>query len=859
MGKRCVHSGLALLLSLLALLMWAAAPAAAATSPGGVVDDRAGLFSDAELARLEEELTGRRFAYRVVILEDAFAGPEPDDAEVRFQEMADGLLADVPREAVLITIALDEGLVDFRVWQDGPVQSVFREATGGAFAESVDRILDAFIPPAVEGDIAAAIVAAADRIESLAAAAAAAPGQSAPGTAGSGPARPPAGGGTAVGGTTGRSVRPGLLGAVLAGLAALAAAVLEVALFAQYRRSHRRCVELRNSFVSDLVKLHEQDLPLARNYDGEETRGHVAAAAAAADRAFDAYRAGSEKLAEAERLARRLRFAAGTRALDEVHKAFRQAADANREAQEAYAPVSAAILGWDEAAGDAAAKREEVSRALADLHGRTGWALPRLLERAEEAARVQQTADAARPMDPVRAVRVMREACEAFAAIRTDVDRLAGLHGAWTAQQQDAGKAGEEIEETRAALGLRFVEEDPARALEQALKQQARAEERMALGDVTEAQQALDAGQSALDEVRAILGRYREAVEQIPAKRQALAEAAAWLAGEQGAVRAVLEQVAARYAAEDWADFRDLPAALADLERRTRADLAEADRLVQPEAQRYLQAYRLLTDRLAETAALRERAGALRALPGRLAAGEEAARDQLGRVEREWAAAQETVARSGLVLPRDLAQRASRIEGTLGYVRRLLAERPVSVGRAGREVAGALEQATGLRRSVEELARRAEEARARLRRARAEATAALVHSRFNPGAAQALQRALDAGERALAEGRYDQAAAEADAASRSARLLVAAYERHKAEERRRQMAMTAAAAEAVRLASAPRDRHGPGSRGFGGGGFGGGGPRGSGGGGGFGGGPRGSGGGGRFGGGRGSGGGGRWK
>ena len=69
------------------------------------------------------------------------------------------------------------------------------------------------------------------------------------------------------------------------------------------------------------------------------------AAAAAADRAFDAYRTGSEKLAEAERLARRWRFGSATRALDAVHKAFTQAAAANREAQEAYAPVSAAVHG----------------------------------------------------------------------------------------------------------------------------------------------------------------------------------------------------------------------------------------------------------------------------------------------------------------------------------------------------------------------------------------------------------------------------------------------------------------------------------------------------------------------------------
>ena len=316
MVKRSVRSVPALILSLLAALLWVAAPAVAATSSGGVVEDRAGIFSAAELERLENDLTGRRFGFRVIILEEAFAGAEPVDAEARFQAMADELLADVPRDAVLITIAMEEGLVDFRVWRDGAVQSAFREATGRAFERSVEQIMDAFVPPAAEGDIAGAIVAAADRIESLAAAPAAQPS---PATGGSGAGRPspgPGGSGVAqpgAGGAAARTSAPGRIGAVLAGLAALIAAVVELALFLQYRRTHRKCLELRNSFVSDLVKMHEQDLPLARNYDGQETRGHVTAAAAASDRAFDAYRAGSEKLAEAARLARRWRFGAGTR------------------------------------------------------------------------------------------------------------------------------------------------------------------------------------------------------------------------------------------------------------------------------------------------------------------------------------------------------------------------------------------------------------------------------------------------------------------------------------------------------------------------------------------------------------------
>jgi len=855
MVKRSVHSRPVLLLSLLAVLLAIALPAVAATSPGGVVDDRAGIFSDDELVQLEDALTGRRFAYRVVILEEAFAGPEPADGMTRFQSMAADLMSElsVPRNGVLITVAMKEGLVDFRVWEDGSVQSAFRRATGQPFEDFSDLMVDDFAGPAIEGDFAGAVRAVADRIESLAAEPA--PGPSSPGTGVASPAKPAPSPGSSTtvtpppGRTAVRSWSLGLAGLVLAGLAALIAGILELALFLQYRRSHRACIERRNSFVPGLVKLHEQDLPLGRNYEGPETRDHVQAAAAATDRAFDAYRAGSEKLDEAERLARRWRFGAATRALDEVLKAFGRAADAHREAQEAYAPVSAAILGWNDAVTETASRREGAAQAIADLQGGTGWALPGLQEELEDAVRLQQAAEADRAEDPVRALRLMQEAGQAFAAVGADAARLGELRQAHAAQQQDAARARSEIEELRVSLGLRFVEEDPVAALERALKEQARAVERMSLGDVVGAGEALAGGQAALDDVRAILARYREAVGQYPAKRQALTEGAAWLAGGQGPARAVIDQLAARYAAEDWADVRDLPEAMADLERRARVGLEEAARLTQPEVQRYLEAYRLLNDRLAELAALRERAELLQARPDRLAEAEGAARDQLVRAEREWAAAQQVVAAQGLVLPRTLSERWSRIDGWLGEVRLLLAERPLRVGRAGREAAGVLEMAGGLRRSAEELARQAETARARLRQARTEASAALVHSRFSPSAASALQRALDAGERALAAGQYEQAIAEADSAMASARALVAAYQRHLAEERRRREAMAAAAAASLRRSS--------GSRGGGfGGGFGGG--RTSGGGGRFGGGT--SGGGGRFGGGgRTSGGGGRFR
>ncbi|WP_374712448.1 hypothetical protein [Symbiobacterium terraclitae] len=838
MPKRSTHPApVAVILSLLAALLLTALPAMAATSPGGVVDDRSGTLSASELAEVEEALAGRRFAYRVVILDAAFPGGEPPDAEFQFQTIADNLLADVPREAVLITIAMQEGLVDFRVWQDGPVQAAFREATGRAFAAYSGQMLDAFAAKAVNDDIAGAIIAAADRIEELATAKPAVPARPSPGGTGSVPSP-----GTRPAPSTGRGVSPSLLALILGGLAALVAALVELALFLRYRRLRGECVALRDGFVSTLVKMHEQDLPLARNYDGEETRSHVVAAGEASDRAFDAYRAGGEKMAEAEGLARRWRFGAAAKALKAARAAYEQAAEADRQAQQAFAPVAEAIHGWEAAASGAAANRQAAGDGIAELRSRTGWALVRLDERVAGAARIQAEAEGARAEDPVRALRLVREADSLFQEIRADVQRIAEQQQTHEAQRQDAEKARGEIEETRVSLGLRFVEEDPSAALARAVRHQAQAADRMPVGDVEGAREALESGQAALDEVRAILARYREAVTQYPARRQALVEGTGWLAAEQGTARSVVEQLAGRYAPEDWADVRDVPLAMADLEKRIRAGLDEAAGLVRPEEQRYLQAFRILNDNLGELAALKERTALLAARPDRLAEAEQAARDQVARADREWAEAQQVASQYGLILPRDLADRWRRVDDALGAVRRRLADRPLAVGRAGQEAAGVLELAAGLRRAVEELARQAEAARRRLRQAQAEAAAALIHTRFNPGAAAALQRALSAGEQALAAGRYEQALAEAESALRSARLLVAAYQAHlAAERRRREMAQAA-------------HRHG------GGGGFGGGGFRGSGGGGSFGGGFRGSGGGGRFGGGgRGSGGGGRWK
>lgn len=824
---------LTILLALIMTLAMGATSVFAEKSPGGVVDDRTGEWTAAELKALEDNLANRPYAYRVIILEEAFSGREPADAVERFGEMADELLetASVPKDAVLITIAMKERLVDFRVWEEGSVQSAFYDARGSGFNAYTEDMLSAFAGPAGRGDFGAGIVAAANRIETMAKPSGS--GHTSPGTASPGTSRPtpvP----TPVPTPARPSVNAGQVAIVLVVIVVGAAGLVQVAFTLRYRRRHKDAVAVRDGFVGDLVKMHQQELPLARNYDGDETRESVRAASEAADRAFAAFQAGNDSLAEAEGLARKWRTGAASSVLVKVKRSFDEAAAAYAEAQKAYAPVAEAIHQWDDAAALTAASRQAAESGAAELQTRTGWGLAKLKERIQAAIGRQSAADQARAEDPVLAIRLVREANTLFAEIKVDLDRLTAQRDAYDAQRQDGQKAKAEIEQTRTALGLRFVEGDPNDALAKAHKQEALAAERMPLGDVEGADEALEGARNAVAEVRTILANYREAVEQYPIKRQALIEGAASLASDQPTADGVVAKLTGSYAREDFADVLNVPAHMAKLEQDIWAVADEVSGLVRPEVQHYLSAHRILTDYLTEVANVQARLKLLVERPDRLAEMEEQARQHLSQAEGEWAAAQQRSAQVGLLLPADLSDRWRRLDQQLGEARSLLGMRPVPANRASQAVAQVLEMATGLRRSVEELAGRAIAARERLQQAQRESTAALVYSRFGPMHVTTLQRALAAAEQALAAGRYDQALAEAEAAVRSARALVAAHAAHRAaEERRRRERMMRS-----------------GGGGFGGGGFGG-----LGGGGGFGGG--GLGGGGRFGGGgRGSGGGG---
>lgn len=822
--------GAALLVLLFALVMgMGVAPATAAVSPGGVVDDRSETWSAADLASLEEKLSDRRFAYRVIILERAFPGAEPADAEQRFAALADEYLASagVPKGGVLITIALHERLVDFRVWEDGDVQSAFYAARGSGFLAFTDDLLRAFSGPAGDGDLAGAVVAVADRVESLAQA-----------PLPTSPVSPPASG------TVRRIVwTPVQIGGVLLGALAVVLSLVQVVLTRRYRRRHQEVLALRDSFVEGLVRMHREELPLARNFDGEESRSHVLAASAASDRAWAAYTQGSERLEKAQRLAGRLQTGAAARELEEVRRLFQEVATAHAEAEQAYAPVAEAIHGWETALTRATGARDGARSEFDGVRQRTQWSLSALEDMWREGVQRQQAGEQARDEDPVMALRLVQEAAGTFEQVRADLARLTEQQKALEAQQQDRRKAEAEIEEVRVGLGLRFVEEDPWVPLRRAAREEERAAQRMEKGDTQGAEEALGGVRSGLAEVRTLLARYREAVEGYSAKREELSAGVRTLPADQATAQGVLDRLSGRFAAEDWADVAALPEELSSLEKRIWSGLEQVGGLARPEEQRYLEAYRLLNQWLGELSALKARLAALTERPARLEEMERQARQNLADAESAAATASARRSEMALLLPADLADEARRLQAQLGEARRLLAARPLPAGRARREAGQALERATALRRAVDELGQRALAARERLSQAQREATAALVYARLSPPHAARLEQGLAMAQEALAAGRYDQALTEAESALQNARALVAAYRRQLAErEAIRQAAMARAAGTLLGQGS----RRGGGGRGSGGGGRWGGGGRGSGGGGRWGGGGRGSGGGGRW-------------
>lgn len=783
------------LFTLLVVALASSTPALAAMSPGGTVEDRTGSWTQEQLSAMEEALQGQRFAYRVLILGQAFPDGPPADKVARFQAMTRQLMTDlaVPRDTVLVTVAMQEKLVDFRVWADGPVDAAYREVTGAPFGASSQSMLQAFAGPARSGDTQGAILAAVVRIEAMATPPSVQPLSPVPPVPPVPPVAPvppvppvaPVYPGTRDAAPE-SPVWPWVLGASAVGLGGLWAAMA-----IRYRRRHQALLALRDTFLEDLLKLIQQDLPVAKGYVGEESHRAVAKAASLADRCIQVYDEGTAHCQRAERLARQTRFYAGLKALKVADEFYQAAACARQEARTAYQPVADAIHEWEAALAETAACREQAESGLADLQSSTGWALGDLGQQHQEGLAWQQEGEGVRTDDPVRAIRLVREAGDRFQWVRESLTRLREQREALAQNQARRSQVAAAIQDCRSRLSLRFVEADPDERLRQAGDLAAEAARQMAAGAVEAADTALAGAAAAVARANSIVERYREAIAQYPSKVDRLTQETRHLEGEVGAARQVIDQLRHRYDVEDWDDVRLLPEQVGSFAQQVWDGVREVARLTTREEQRYLKAVELLDGWLAERARLTGDLAQLRARPAQFAEMERQGQEQVAAATQEWEAAAKTVDRYDLRLPPELDQQRIAAESSLNGARLLIGQRPLRVNRAVREAGQALELCTRLRRDVAELKVQALDARDRLERAQAQARASLRYASYDSHQAHRLQQALRDAEVAVAAGMYAAALAEAQSALQSSAALQLAYSQYQQEqERQRQAAMS---------------------------------------------------------------------
>jgi uncharacterized membrane protein YgcG len=775
-----------MLLGLVALftLVLAAAPAWAGTSPAGIVNDEAGTLSAEQLASMDQALTGLRYQYRVVILTQAFAGDKPADAQVQFEQMMDRFLTErqVPQEAVLITVAMKERLVGFWSWKDGAVNRQIREATGRDFSAYNDQMVNAFRGPAAAGNVAEGVLSAVRVIEGIVPAAAPSTGPSpSPSPAPYYPDPPRE-----------RTyydpipVRPAPepinwapAGWTLLGFGGIGAIVLWALQYRTYRRRRREALAVRDAFLGELLHLMEKEFPMARLYEGEETRTQVAAAAAAADAALKVEQEAEETRLKAERNARFGLLPGASRTLLQALEQYRQGQQAFATAQDAWEPVGFALRRWDEVSDAAGQNRSVASTGLTGEKIRTGWALGVLAGSIDEAAATLEQGRHSRDRDPVMAVRLVQSADTTFQSALADLAAIPAVTQRLADCQAARQHAVAEIDEARRTLGLRFVELSPDDSLAAALRHEEAAAAALPEGDVGRVRSELDALDAAEAQALQILERYREAMRQYPLKSAALSQELAGLPPEQVAAAATLGDLQARFDGEDWADVRMVADDMAVFAADGRSGLDEVTRLTSPAEQRYLRAVELLDGWLARREELRKACAVLAARPAELeelCRQAEASAAQMDGLLEE--AADQTL-REGLRLPAALASQLDVARGELGSVQALGRLRPVPAHRWARTAADGASLAAGLREQVADVARRAAMARYELARAQQAAMAAMAYEQYDRhGHAGALRGALGSAEMALAAGNYEMALAECGRAVSSCTGLEQAYHDH---------------------------------------------------------------------------------
>ncbi|HWI64350.1 MAG TPA: TPM domain-containing protein, partial [Symbiobacteriaceae bacterium] len=286
------------------LLLWGA-PAAAV--PGSIVVDQSGTLTTQQAATLNAELAHLQYPFHVYLVGTAFPSGKPANAEAEFQNFAHKLLnASVPKEAVLITVSMQDRLVDFRVYADGPVNQRFLAKTGRAFADHTPAILEAYRAPARAGDIPGGILAAARAIDALVpvtAEVAPAPVVTPAPEVTPAPVVPVSPDRLTVYEAPQPVPQPerGNPWPALGGIAVVFAAGAWTVYFWRYRKARLAALNIRDRFLGDLLQLMERELPLAAKYAGEETQAAWQATSGAVDAALHVEQAGEELRTRAER------------------------------------------------------------------------------------------------------------------------------------------------------------------------------------------------------------------------------------------------------------------------------------------------------------------------------------------------------------------------------------------------------------------------------------------------------------------------------------------------------------------------------------------------------------------------------
>ncbi|MDF2630072.1 MAG: hypothetical protein K0R39_3903 [Symbiobacteriaceae bacterium] len=823
---------------LCALLVLVGRPAAAATSPAGIVNDESGTFSAQQLAQLDEALSGLTVPFRVIVVNTAFPGGRPADADVQFQNYADRLLQErVPPDAVLVTVSMQDRLVDFRVWADGPVNQAFLDKAGRQFGDFSGAMLDAYRGPARAGDVPGGIIAAARVVEGVVAAPpvtvpdpapspspSPSPAPSYPSPAPSYPSPAPSLPGETVWTGPNPQTPPANPWPWVGGVALLGTAVYWTVAFRRYRIALREALEVRDRFLGGLLELMERDLPLARKYQGEETLAKVTAASAAVDTALHTEQEAEALRLQAERFAKFQRFARARSTMKQATEAYQRAEALFRDAEKAWEPVVDAMLNWEKDQADVGAKLAATGTALSAEKVRTGWPLTDLGARLGREEAQLTLARSSRDEDPVRAVRLAREAGAAADVLSADLGAVPGLTEALAAQRKRRAAAEASVELARRELGLRFVELPPEPPLARTLQAEEDAATALPPGEVGRVRESLALARAASDEAEAIVARYREALKQYPEKSAALSrELAAALPSEERLAANTLGDLRARFAAEDWDDVRTVADDLARFQAEARGALAEVARMTGPAVQLYLQAVTLLDDMLARREALGEQLKVLTARPGALEALAAEARQSLAALDRSLTEADEVALNGRVILPSDVAAQLDDARRTYRLAQQQGQEVPLPANRWARAAADGAAVAAAALQAVREVARLAAAARAELARAQSEGNSALGYERYDRrGNAMTLRGALVSAESALAAGHYQAALADAQQAINAARGLEMAYREYvaaqmEAERRGREAAEAARRAQESHNSSHSSSSGGGGSWGSGGG------------------------------------------